>query len=143
MHRKGVRFGIVLGCFILFGFTTRISSAETTSITVKMTGVQQKKGDLKCRLFDEGGWLDEPLKTASTSVDSPRVEFDGLQAGRYAVACIHDHDGNDELTFGLFWRPKEGSGFSLGYRPFGPPRFSKAAFEAKGTTEITVELEYP
>jgi uncharacterized protein (DUF2141 family) len=143
MRTGWVSFAMLVGCLVSFGLAPRIAAGETTSITVKIAGVQQKKGDLKCRLFDEEGWLDEPLKEASTSIDAPEIRFEGLKAGRYAVACIHDHDGNDKLTFGLFWRPKEGSGFSRGYRPFGPPRFSKAAFEASGVTEVTVELEYP
>lgn len=57
-----------------------------------------------------------------------RLEIGGLAPGDYAVAVIHDANGNGKLdTFmGI---PREGFGFSRNPTiGFGPPRFSAARF---------------
>ena len=69
--------------------------------------------------------------------------FEGLSSGDYAVAVIHDENGNARLdTFAKI--PREGFGFSrnppIG---FGPPRFGQASFHVgAGTERKTVKLRY-
>ena len=62
------------------------------------------------------------------------VRFEGLPAGQYALAVIHDENGNHRLDT-LAGIPREGFGFSRnpGIR-FGPPRFSAARFPIAGDT---------
>jgi uncharacterized protein (DUF2141 family) len=59
---------------------------------------------------------------------APRIRFDDLAPGTYALAAIHDENGNARLDT-LFGMPREGFGFSrnppIG---FGPPRFARAEF---------------
>lgn len=56
--------------------------------------------------------------------------FDGLPAGRYAVAVFHDTDGNGRLSTWPIGLPKEAYGFSRDARGrFGPPSFDAAAFD--------------
>jgi uncharacterized protein (DUF2141 family) len=56
------------------------------------------------------------------------VRFEGLPAGTYAAAVIHDENGNRRLDTAL-GIPREGFGFTrnpgIG---FGPPRFAAARF---------------
>lgn len=61
--------------------------------------------------------------------DSPHVRFDGLAPGTYALAVIHDENGNARLdTFAGI--PREGFGFSRNPAiGFGPPGFKAASFE--------------
>ena len=133
----------VLALLLTLSTPALVDAQTNARIVVELTGVQAREGDIVCRLFDEAGWLDEDRARQITSPSTPRITFSPQPAGRYAVACFHDSDANGKLTFGLFWRPREGNGFSRGYRPFGPPKFDKAAFSAQGDTVVQVPLVYP
>lgn len=60
------------------------------------------------------------------------LRFDGLPRGTYAVAVIHDENGNNRLdTFAGV--PREGYGFSNNAPVrFGPPKFAAARFDLGG-----------
>ncbi|MEO1170114.1 MAG: DUF2141 domain-containing protein [Pseudomonadota bacterium] len=60
--------------------------------------------------------------------DTRSVRFANLPSGDYAIAILHDENGNSRLDrfAGI---PREGIGFSRNPRfSFGPPRFSSARF---------------
>lgn len=64
------------------------------------------------------------------------LSFDALPGGEYALAVIHDENGNARLdTFAGI--PREGFGFSrnppLG---FGPPRFAAARFTVGSDAQL-------
>ncbi len=69
--------------------------------------------------------------------------FPSLPSGEYALALIHDENGNGKLdkSFGM---PREGVGFSRNPRlTFGPPRFAAAAFPVGAQpVEEMVRLRY-
>ena len=65
------------------------------------------------------------------------VAFDALPVGDYAIAVIHDENGNRKLDT-LLGIPREGFGFSRNPAiGFGPPRFSAARFllDKNGTAQ--------
>jgi len=66
--------------------------------------------------------------TRSVPAGAHAMRFDGLPLGTYAVAVIHDENGNAKLdTFAGI--PREGFGFSRNPAiRFGPPRFAAARF---------------
>lgn len=71
------------------------------------------------------------------------IRFENLPSGQYAVAILHDENGNDRLDrfAGI---PREGIGFSRNPRfSFGPPAFSAASF-ALGTAaeRQTIRMRY-
>lgn len=71
-----------------------------------------------------------------------KLRLSGLAPGDYAVAVIHDANGNGKLdTFmGI---PREGFGFSRNpVIGFGPPRFSAAQFPLAGSDRQEVKLRY-
>ena len=79
----------------------------------------------------------------SIPAGTPALRIAGLPHGDYAVAVIHDENGNRKLdTFmGI---PREGFGFSrnppIG---FGAPRFTAARFSLQGDTETQqVQMHY-
>lgn len=79
----------------------------------------------------------------SVSAGTGTLQFDGLPHGSYAVAVIHDENGNKKLdTFAGI--PREGFGFSR--NPpirFGPPRFAAARFSINSDAEKQhVKLRY-
>lgn len=71
---------------------------------------------------------DERAVSRSVPATMRSLAYDGLPPGGYAVAVIHDENGNGKLdTFAGI--PREGFGFSRNPRiAFGPPSFSDARF---------------
>jgi uncharacterized protein (DUF2141 family) len=71
--------------------------------------------------------------------------IEGLRDGDYAIALLHDENGNDEMdkSGGLIKKPKEDFGFSNNAMgSFGPPSFEKAKFSVKGRTQISMRMKY-
>lgn len=66
--------------------------------------------------------------TRSIPAGTHALRLDGLPRGGYAIAVIHDENGNGKLdTFAGI--PREGFGFSRNPPVrFGPPRFAAARF---------------
>lgn len=71
------------------------------------------------------------------------MRFDWLPSADYAVALVHDENGNGRLDT-LFAMPREGFGFSRNPAiRFGPPRFSSARFVvAGGAVAERVKVKY-
>lgn len=71
------------------------------------------------------------------------VRFDGLPSGEYAIAMLHDENGNGRLDT-LMGMPREGFGFSRNPAiRLGPPRFSAAEFAVgTGSVDQIVRVKY-
>ncbi len=78
---------------------------------------------------------DKDAVTRNVSASTHGLRFTGLPYGNYAVAVIHDENGNAKLdTFAGI--PREGFGFSR--NPpirFGAPRFAAARFAVTGDAQ--------
>ena len=86
---------------------------------------------------------DRDAVTRSIPADQHSLRFPALPYGDYAVAVIHDENGNAKLdTFAGI--PKEGFGFSRNPAiRFGPPRFAAARFEVTGDAQAQqVRMRY-
>ena len=71
----------------------------------------------------------------SVSAAQARVQFDGLFPGSYAIAIVHDENGNRKLDT-VMGIPREGFGFSRNPAiGFGPPRFDAARFAVDGAAK--------
>ncbi|RDC61224.1 hypothetical protein HME9302_02443 [Alteripontixanthobacter maritimus] len=58
-----------------------------------------------------------------------RLRFEGVPAGTYAIALLHDENGNGKADKALML-PREGFGFSRDAEArMGPPKFRDAAIE--------------
>ena len=73
--------------------------------------------------------------TKSIPASAAMTEINGLSPGDYAIAVIHDENGNAKLdTFAGI--PKEGIGFSRNPKfTFGPPKFTAARFTLKSDAD--------
>ena len=71
------------------------------------------------------------------------LKFENLPSGTYALALIHDENGNGKLDT-LMGIPKEGFGFSKNPAiRFGPPSFKSAELAiAGGRTDERVVIKY-
>ncbi len=71
------------------------------------------------------------------------LKFEGLPSGTYALALIHDENGNGKLDT-MMGIPKEGFGFSNNPAiRFGPPSFASAGVAVtSGQVDRTVKVKY-
>jgi uncharacterized protein (DUF2141 family) len=71
-----------------------------------------------------------------------KLDFGEVPAGVYAIAVIHDENGNGRMDkrMGL---PTEGYGFSRDAPVrFGPPSFHSAQFTVGGPDQETIKMRY-
>ena len=113
-------------------------------LVVEISGIESIAGELRIAVFNSSRtFVDEPLVSAVIPVELTTAEWSvGLPAGRYAVAVIHDEDGNGKLNTNFLGMPRERYGFSNQARGrFGAPSFKDASFELKpGTAARMVEV---
>ena len=72
------------------------------------------------------------------------LTFEDVKPGRYAIALLHDENGNGKADRALGMMPKEGFGFSRDAPVrMGPPNFSDAVFEmGKTDRTMTIRMRY-
>lgn len=139
----------------LFGFAASASaesppSAADGTLTVKVSNIQNDKGQIGCSLFSKkDGFPSEAEKADSrmfvkSKSGKANCVFEDLKPGKYAVSVMHDEDKNGELKTSLVGRPKEWWGVSndVPAERFGPPKYQKALFEFAGAPKtITIKLQ--
>jgi uncharacterized protein (DUF2141 family) len=132
-----------------------IASAQTGQISVSVTQIEGDEGTILCGLFrqtDADGFPMErssAWKRAERPVSAVRdarttLTFEGVPAGRYAVSCMHDEDGNGRMRTGAFGIPKEGWAVSRNASPtMRAPRFEEAVVDFDGSrTTLRVRMQY-
>ncbi|MFC1452990.1 MipA/OmpV family protein [Verrucomicrobiota bacterium] len=135
---------LLLGSCLL-GWSSAGNAAE---LTVRLED-PPPTGTVVFVLFDSAntfGDLRDPAKTVRyTSDDSGTYRIRDVPAGEYALLVYHDENENGFIDRSFIGIPKEPLGFSRGYRPKGPPNYSRAAFElGEGETRhFDVELSRP
>lgn len=108
--------------------------ASQTSVEVDISGVRNAKGKvLVCmtanpKAFPDCGKDPKSRKLALPAGPSLVARFDDVSPGTYAVALIHDENGNNRMDVALFL-PREGFGMSRNPKiGIGPPSFKSAQF---------------
>lgn len=120
---------------------------EGVTVTVTIGSLRNENGYLSIALHN--GETDFPgedaFMTQYVEVEDGSVEviFKNVPAGEYAIAVMHDENGNEELDFNSYGMPIEGYGFSNEAQgEQGPPNFEDAAFDVEGDTEAYVDIMY-
>jgi uncharacterized protein (DUF2141 family) len=115
-----------------------IGAAPVARLDVQVDQMRSAKGLLRfCLTSDPTNFPncvdDADAVTRSVPAGARRLSLDGLPRGDYALAVIHDENGNHRLdTFAGI--PREGFGFSRNPAiGFGPPRFTAARFTLTGS----------
>lgn len=110
----------------------------TASVVAKIAGLRSAKGLVQaCLTRDAAAFPDcrqDPAaqRRSLPAAQARSVTFAGLAPGRYAIALLHDENGNGRADM-LLMVPREGFGFSRNPRlRFGPPRFARSAFVLTG-----------
>lgn len=127
---------------------TLIGAAPTADLDVDLAQLRSAKGMVRlCLTADPDNFPrctdDRNALTRSLPASVRQVRFASLSPGSYAVAVVHDENGNRKLDT-LAGIPREGFGFSR--NPpirFGAPRFAAARFTLDGGAQVQqVRMRY-
>ncbi|WP_413292924.1 DUF2141 domain-containing protein [Bdellovibrio sp. HCB185ZH] len=137
--------------FIAFltAFYSLIPFSNAAIVTIE--GFRNTKGFAAVSVFHEReqrafpGDAEKAIKTLYVPVPkNSKLEFtlDNMPAGKYAVAILHDEDGNKKLNTVLGY-PREGFGFSNNPTILvGAPAFSKCAVELTEGATVKIKMKY-
>jgi len=138
---------------LAIGAAALTSAAEATespaALEVSISGLRNMKGNvLVCvtanpRFFPDCSKDPKSFRATVPARDSAQVSFRGIAQGTYAIALVHDENGNSKMDMAIFL-PKEGFGFSRNPAIVtGPPKFKAAAF-AINAAEVSqhVKMKY-
>jgi uncharacterized protein (DUF2141 family) len=137
---------------LLFGalFLPVKATQEKTLVKfqVEINGIKNSNGTLLVSMYNQAnGFPDVPQLAYSKRVvkaqrDAVTLEWNSISSGTYAIAVLHDENGDGKMNTNLLGIPSEGFGFSnnkLGIA--GPPSFQRASFEIKkADTKIVIKL---
>lgn len=81
---------------------------------------------------------------ANVPTNALQVRFAHVTPGRYAIALLHDENGNGKADRVLGMMPKEGFGFSRDAAlQMGPPKFTAAAFTVgEEPVNLSIRMRY-
>jgi uncharacterized protein (DUF2141 family) len=122
--------------------------AATTTLDLAMTGLRSQRGVLRVCIASNPVAFPDCRDDAhairrTVPAAAPHLRLEGLPPGDYAIAVIHDANGNSRLDT-MMGIPREGFGFSRNPAiGFGPPRFNAARFTVgTGTQAQQVRIRY-
>ncbi len=130
-----------------------LSRASASDLTITVDNLRSSQGQILLCVFsaessDREAFPDctkgHPVRQSKAVIGGGKVvvTYKGLKDGVYAVAAIHDENGNGVLDTNFLGIPTEGVGISANPRLMGKPNFGQAQFEIKGKTTITVNAKY-
>jgi uncharacterized protein (DUF2141 family) len=119
-------------------------------LSIRIDGIKAQRGQICLTVFSGSRGFPDNSKRALLSqcakvAETPQtVTFPNLKAGNYAVAVIHDVNGDGALNRNPLGIPTEGFGFSNNpVIRIGPPKFGDSAvFIAGPNTNIQIKLQY-
>jgi uncharacterized protein (DUF2141 family) len=128
-----------------------VSVARAEGPVLEIKALRSGEGSVAVSVFSAEntkgfpGQAESAAKTFYVSLDgksSVEIPLQGLEPGRYAIAVMHDADGDRKLK-SVLGIPREGFGFSNNPRIyFGPPSFDKATVSIDGASRISIEMKY-
>jgi uncharacterized protein (DUF2141 family) len=135
---------------VVFSALSSLSSKAAT-LTMEVSRIREPTGTIRVSLYDSANqkaFPTDPNKTYAKYVlpiegSRAYLEIDNLPAGTYAIALFHDENENSVLDQGFMGIPKEDYGFSNNAHGglFGPPKFSKAAFDVVEGQDNSIRVE--
>jgi uncharacterized protein (DUF2141 family) len=152
---KGFRANVLL--LSVFGSIVIATDSEadvtknlTSSLIVEVGGFNNQAGQVCASLFTNSQGFPNNRKnvvqrqcTKITSIPIA-LTFTNLKAGSYAVAVIHDLNGDSTLNRNDLGMPIEGYGFSRNPETqTGPPKYNDSAILVAGSnTNVQIQLKY-
>ena len=129
---------IILFVFLVWGSYAQRNSFD---IKVNVSQISSDDGKIIAKLYtSKENFLDTALESRVASIENGNstLVFQNIEEGIYAIAIIHDENGNDKIDFNFLGIPSESLAASNNAKAFfiGPPSFADAKFELKGKSII-------
>lgn len=125
-----------------------VAASAPPTVEVGITGLRSAKGQiLVCLTPNPKAFPDCSKDTASVrmavkAADAGDFIVHAPATGTYAIAVVHDENGNNKMDMALFL-PKEGFGFSRNPAiAMGPPSFKAASFAVAGDVRQSIKMKY-
>lgn len=147
-HRPG-RFGLATTVLLLAASAQAQAPSATVEVTVPQ--VRNAQGGVGCQLFATAQGFPKDGGRALQAVMAPiaqgsaRCRFQPVPAGTYAVAVVHDENGNQSLDSNFLGVPTEGYGVSNNRTyALSEPRWEESRFDlsAGEFRQLTIQLRY-
>lgn len=155
LKREAMRSRSLTSCLALFlgalaiGTVAPVARGDVSQIVVDVSALRSDRGQVLGALYDSAhDWAQQGHEIASCvgaiAHRRARCVFEGVAAGAYAIALVHDENANGTLDRDPFGLPREGFAFSNDARPgLGAPSFDAARFQHEGTvTTLRVHARY-
>jgi uncharacterized protein (DUF2141 family) len=148
--RKAARAALAACALMTLQATAQAQGAGAT-IEVVVPQVRNAQGGLGCQLFASAEGFPKKGERALQSLMAPitngaaRCRFQPVPAGSYAVAVVHDENGNQKLDSNFLGVPTEGYGVSNNKTyAMSEPRWDESRFDlaAGENRQLTVQLRY-
>lgn len=129
------------------------TACNASGLTVTIGNLRSNSGQVLICIFTADGSdkLEFPdcvkghgVRYAQAPISGGKVvmTFNGLKDGVYAIAIVHDENGNGKMDTNFLGIPAEGVGVSTNSRVFGKPSFEQGQFSIKGNTAVAIETKY-
>ncbi len=135
---------IILVPIAVAGYAASVLPAAAGELVVNVTGIRSASGEVGCALHANAarflsGDGDVPVRWQKADPQGVTCRFPGLPAGPYAVAVLHDLNGNRKTDTNVFGLPTEDWGVTNNVRPaMRAPTFEEARITLSGEGRLTV-----
>jgi len=121
--------------------------AATLDLTID--GFKNNTGQVLIYLYDKPGpfpvGFDKSIASWTIKIKNKQAmtKLENIEDGLYALAVIHDENGDGKLERNFIGVPKEGVAASNNVRGnVGPPSFEKASFKLKNHARLSITVHY-
>jgi uncharacterized protein (DUF2141 family) len=124
-------------------------SESSSTVLIEVAGFKNTRGTLNCRLFTKAADFPdgEGIVTLRVPITGPNTScsFSNVEPGTYAIAVVHDENGNGKLDKNFVGVPSEGYGVSNNKTyALSAPKWDESTFKL-GATEskaLQIKLRY-
>jgi len=141
---------IALLCILFISSQNQDNYDNEFKVFVKLTNLKSDEGKLSVSIYNDPktfpkttGMLEEKIVEDFRDGECT-LSFTGLKPGTYAVAGLHDENGDGKMNFNLIGIPKEGYCFSNNVMPkLRAAKWDESKFILKDSNiHIEIEMKY-
>jgi len=123
---------------------------DQQEVIVELTNLRSTDGMILASIYDDPESFPKSHEMKEQKILSQipgermTIHFDHLLPGTYAIAIMHDENGDSKMNFSFLGFPKEGYCFSNNVRPkFRKPTFDEAKFKLENRNiRIHIIMKY-
>ena len=135
---------------ILNSGTALMQDQHDKVVVVDLTDIRSREGKIIISIYDDPETFPDDEEMMEQRIlkditgETMKIRFEQLTTGTYAIAAMHDENGDEKMNFNLMGMPKEGYCFSNNVRPkLRRPRWDEAKFKVgEKDTLIRIEMKY-